>query len=166
MFFITITFFGSNTLKSVSMNDQESKIRPQKIDINSHEPSFYPYSVKINKGNGSCNNINDSYVKLCVPDVIKNINVKVFNLMSRTNEIKYIKWYETCKCKCRLNARVCNNKEIWSKDKCRCECNELIDEGYCDKGTFWNPSISECEHDKSCDIGQYLDYKNCKCKKN
>ena len=45
---------------------------------------------------------------MCVPDVVKNLNVKV--LMSRTNKTRHIKWYETCKCKCRLDASVCNNK--------------------------------------------------------
>ena len=71
---------------------------------------FYPYSIKINKYKGSCNNINDQYAKLCVPDTIKNINVKVFNLMSRTNETLHLEWHKTCKCKCRLDASVCNNK--------------------------------------------------------
>ena len=46
------------------------------------------------------NNINGPYAKLCVPDVVKNLNVKVFNLMSRTNEAMCIEWYETCNCKC------------------------------------------------------------------
>ena len=48
--------------------------------------------------------------KICVPDVVKDLNLKVFNLMSRTNETKNTKWHETCKCKCRLDATVCNNK--------------------------------------------------------
>ena len=51
---------------------------------------FYPYSITINKRKGSFNTINDPYAKLCVPDTIKNINVKVFNLMSRTNETRHI----------------------------------------------------------------------------
>ena len=72
---------------------------------------FYPYSIKINKCKGSCNTINNRYAKLCFPDTIKNINVKVFNLMSRTNETRHIEWYKTCKCKCRLDASVCNNKD-------------------------------------------------------
>ena len=63
--------------------------------INSNEPLFYPYSVKISKCSGSCNNINDPYAKLCAPDSVKNINVKVFNLMSITNETQHIKWHET-----------------------------------------------------------------------
>ena len=60
---------------------------------------------------GSCNNINDSYSKLCVADVVKRVNVKVFNLMTRTNETRHTKWHETCKCKCRLDPTVCNNKQ-------------------------------------------------------
>ena len=94
-----------------SMNNQECKIRTKIIDINNNEPSFYPYSIKVNKYSGSCNNINDPYAKLCVPDVVKNINVKVFNLIPRRNE--------TSKCKCRLDASVCNNKQRWNKYKCR-----------------------------------------------
>ena len=104
------------------MNNQKCKIRRQVININSDEPLFYPYRVKINECSGSCNNINDPYAKLCVPDFVKNINVRVFNLMSRTNETRHIEWYETCKCKCRLDASVCNNKQRWNNDKCRCEC--------------------------------------------
>ena len=115
-FFTAMKFFSCNvlnvnSLKCVSMNNQECKIRPQIINVNSNEPSFYPYSIKINKCSGSYNNINDPYSKLCVPDLVKNINVKVFNLMSRTNETRHIEWHETCKGKCRLDASVCNNKQ-------------------------------------------------------
>ena len=58
--------------------------------MNTNEPMFYPYSIAIKKCKGSCNTINDPYAKLCVPATIKNINVKVFNLVSRTNEKKHI----------------------------------------------------------------------------
>ena len=84
------------------MKNRNCKIRTKIIDINSNEPLFYLFSVSLNKCSGSCNNINDRYAKLCVPDLAKNINVKVFNLMSRNNED--IQWHETCKCKCRLDA--------------------------------------------------------------
>ena len=91
------------------MNNRECKIRTKIIDVNNNEPTFYPHSIKMNKSSGSCNSINDPYAKLCVPDVVKNINVKVFNLISRTNETRHIQWHETCKCKCRLDASFCNN---------------------------------------------------------
>ena len=95
------------------MNNQECKIRSEIINVNTNEPVFYPYSTTINKCKGSCNTINDPYAKLCVPDTIKNVNVKVFNLMSRTNETRHIKWHKTCKCKCRLDASfVTINKEL------------------------------------------------------
>ena len=147
------------------MNNQECKIRPEMININTNEPVFYPHIIKINKCKGSCNIINDPYAKICVPDNIKNTNVKVFNLMSRTNETRHIKWHKTCKCRCRLDASICNNKQRWNDGKCRCECKELVNKGICDKGFIWNPSNCECEFDKSCYIGEYLDYRNCKCRK-
>ena len=75
------------------MNNQECKIRPEIININSNEPLFYLYSVKISKFSGSCNNVNNPYAKLCVPDVVKNTNIKAFNLISRTNETRYIEWH-------------------------------------------------------------------------
>ena len=125
--------------------------------------SFSPLVLKTSKCNGSCNNNNNPYAKLCVPDVIKNLNVKVFNLMSRTNETRHIEWHATCNFKSRLDAIVINNKQRWNDDKCRCECEELIDKGVCENGSIWKPSNCECEFDKSCDIGGYLDYGNCKC---
>ena len=68
------------------------------------------------------------------------------------------------KCKCRLDASVCNNKQGWNEDKCRCECNELIDKEMCEKGFIWNPRNCECKCNKSRDVGEYLEYKNCKCR--
>ena len=137
------------------MNNQECKAIPKIIDLNNNEPVFYLYSIKVNKCSGSCNNINDPYAKLCVPDIIKSINVKVFNLMSRINETRQIIWLETCKCVCRLTSAVCNSRLIWNEDKCECECKEdLINKMACDKGYIWNPSNCACECDKSCDIGQ------------
>ena len=53
-----------NPLKRVSMNNQECKIRPEIINVNNSEPPFYPYIIKVNKCNGNCNNINDTYAKL------------------------------------------------------------------------------------------------------
>ena len=137
--FVTMMFFrcylsSVNTLECVSMNNRKCKVRPKIVNFNSNEPLFYPFCIKTSKCSGSSNNINDPYAKLCVPDVVKKINIKVFNLMSRTNETTH-------------------------------ECKELIDKAVCDKGFIWNPSKCECECDKSCNVGEYLDYSNCKCRK-
>ena len=115
VFFVGLTILSSftsvNSLSCISMNNQECKVRPQIVNVNSDEPVFYPFSIKTSKCSGSCSNINDPYAKICVPDVVKNLNVKAFNLMWRTNEARHIKWHETCKCKYRLDASVCNNKQ-------------------------------------------------------
>ena len=72
---------------------------------------------------------------------------------------------QTCKFDCKFVANVCNNKQCWNKNKCRCECKELMDKGVCDKEYIWNPSNYECECDKACDVGKYFECKNCKCRK-
>ena len=72
--------------------------------------------------------------------------------------------HETCTCMCRLTSCVCNSRQIWNEDKCRCECKELVDKGVCETGYIWNPSNCECECDKSFGIGEYLDYKYCLCR--
>ena len=126
---------------------------------------FFLFYIKTRKCSGICNSTNDAYAKLCVPDIVENLNVKLFNLMSKTNGTRHIEWHETCKFKCRLDDSVCNNKQSWNDDKCRCKCKELIHKGVCNKGLIWNRSNCECECDKSCDVGDYLDYENCKCRK-
>ena len=115
-FFTAMTFFNFNpsnvnSLECFSMKNQVCKTRTKILNINNNEAMLYPFSIKVNKCNGSCNNINNPYVKLCVPDVVKSLNVKVFNLMSRINETRHIIWHETCKYICRLSASVCNNRQ-------------------------------------------------------
>ena len=73
-----------NQLSCISMNNQECKVRPEIINVNSD-------SIETSKCSGSCNNINDPYSKMCVPGTVKKLNVKLFNLMSRTNETRHIK---------------------------------------------------------------------------
>ena len=159
-FFLGLAVISNITgaLECISMNNQACKMTPEIVNINSNNPIFYPFSVKINRCSGNCDNINNPYARICVPDIVK--NVKVFNLMSRTTENRSTKWNETCKCICRLNKIICNNKQRWNIDKCRCECKELIDKGF-----IFNPSNCPCECDKSCNISQYLDYSDCKSKK-
>ena len=115
IFYIGFLFLPSlvstTSLNCISMKNQECKVRPEINDINSNESIFYPFSIETSKCSGSCNNINDPYAKIYVADLIKDLNVKLFNLMSRTNETWHTKCHETCKCKCRLDASVCNNKQ-------------------------------------------------------
>ena len=74
-------------------------------------------------------------------------------------------WHQSCKCVCKSNSSVCNNKQICNSNTCRCDCNEdfagMIN---CAKGYTWNPNTCEFQCDTWCKPGQYLDHKNCVCK--
>ena len=127
VFFIGLTilsdFTNASSLSCISMKNQECKTRPQVVNVNGDEPVFFPFSIETSKCSGSCNNIKYPYAKVCVPDIVKNLNVKVFNLMLRTSKTRSIKLHETCKCIYRLNKIICNSKRRWNEDKRRYEYN-------------------------------------------
>ena len=92
-YFLIGSLFLSNlvsttSLSCISMNNQGCKARPEIINIKNNNLVFYPFSMKTSKCSGNCNNINDPYTKICVSDIVKDLNSKVFNLMSRTNKTK------------------------------------------------------------------------------
>ena len=156
-----------NKLECVSLINRECMPRPKILNVKEGigEALFYPYNVLVNKCSGSCDTLDNPMSKICVPKFIKNVNMKVYNFLRRLNETRNVLWHESCKCVCRLNSSVCNSKQIWNSDTCRCDCNEdfagIIN---CSKGYLWNPSTCECQCDKWCKPGQYLDHKNCVCK--
>ena len=77
MLFVGLTILSNVNLltvapfKCISMTNQECKVRPEIVNVNSNELLFYPLSIKTSKCSGSCNNINDPYAKMCIPDVVK-----------------------------------------------------------------------------------------------
>ena len=167
---LTISLFcilKVRALECVSVVNQKCMPRPKILDVNEGvgEALFYPYNVLGNKCSGSCNTLDDPMAKLCVPNIIKGINMKVYNFLMRLNETRNVVWHESYKCVCKLNSSLCNIKQIWNRDTCRCDYNEdfagII--SY-DKGYMWNPSACECQCDMWCKPGQYLDHKNCICK--
>ena len=150
---LLISLFGiikTKALECVSVVNQKCMPRPKIPDVNEGvgEALFYPYNVQINKCSGSCNTLDNPIEKLTM-----------------LNETRNVLWHESCKCVCKLNSSVCNNKQIWNSNTCRCDCNEdfagIIN---CAKGCTWNPSTCECQCDTRCKPGQYLDHKNCVCK--
>ena len=107
-----------NSLKFISLKNQECKVR--EVVVKSEHMTF-PYDIKVNRCSGNCNDIKNPYAKVYVPDIIKNVTVKIFGLMKLTNKTKQVFFHESCKCICRLDPIVCNNKQRWNKNKCRCE---------------------------------------------
>ena len=152
-----------NTLECLSVINKKCMPRPKVLDVNEGvgETLFYPYNVLVNKCSGSCNTLDDPMAKMCIPNMIKNVNMKVYNFLMRLNETRNVLWHEICKCVCRLNSSVWNSKQIWNSDTCSCDYNEdFAGIMTCNKGFMWNPSTCACECDMWCKPGQYLDYKN------
>ena len=67
-------------MKCVYMSNQECRVRPVIINTNSKKPLFYPEGIIVNKYSGCCNDIINLYVKLCIPVVVKKIDIKVFKV--------------------------------------------------------------------------------------
>ena len=159
----------TKSLECVSVVNQKCAPRPKILDVNEGvgEALFYPYNVLVNKCGGTCNTLDNPMAKMCVPNIIKTVNMKVYNFLMRLNETRNVLWHKSCKCVCRLNSSVCNSKQIWNSDICRWDCDEdfagIIS---CDKGYTWNRSTCTCECDMCCKSGQYLDHKSCVCKIN
>ena len=103
----------------------------------------------------SCKNITNPYSKVCLPDTVKNISVKVFDLTSQQNEFRDIQFHESCKCDCLLNQTACDDKQKWNKDECKHECLKIEK---CDNNSFWNVVNCRCEHKKA---GKLIAEKEC-----
>ena len=112
-----------NALECLSVTNRECMPRPKILDVNEGigEALFYPYNVLVNKCSESCNTLDNPMSKICVPKVIKNVNIKVYNFLMRLSETRNVLWHESCRCVCKLNSSVCNNKQIWNSDTWRCD---------------------------------------------
>ena len=121
------------------LNNQECAVKKVIID---NDYMTFPCKIKVDQCVGICNDKDNPYFKVCTADIVKNISVNVFDLISRKNVLKNVRFHESCKCDCLLDEKVCNNKQKWNKDKSRCECLE-IKEG--DNNSFWNVVKCRCE---------------------
>ena len=113
---LTITLFSTikmRALECVSVVNQKCMPRPKILDVNEGvgEALFYPYNVLVNKCSGSYNTFDNPMAKLRVPNVIKRVNMQVYNFLMELNETPNVLWYESCKCICKLNSSICNNKQ-------------------------------------------------------
>ena len=129
--------------KCISLTNQECKVRKVIVD---NKYMAFPYKIKVNRCVGSCNNINNPCSKVCIPDVIKNITVKMFDLTNLTNTTKQVEFHKSCKCIFKMSSSICSEKQRFHKDKCRCEC---LFNKKCQNGLVWNYSNCECEFKKA-----------------
>ena len=124
------------------LKNQVCKVRKVIAD---NDYMTFPYKIKVDKCIGSCNDKNNPYFKVCLPDSIKTIRVKSFDLISKKNVLKTISFHQNCKCGCLLDEKVCNNLEKWNRDKFRYEC---LKSKRCKISYSWNVNIRRCEMKK------------------
>ena len=134
--------FLKNQPNCLLLKNQECKVR--KVIIDNDYMSF-PNKIKVDKCVGSFNDNNNPYFKVCLPYVIKNISVKVLDLILKKNVLENVRFHKSCKCECLLDEKVYNNKQKWNKNKCRCECLKI---NKCNDGSSWNVVNCRCEFKK------------------
>ena len=124
----------TKALECVSAVNQKCMPRPKILDVNEGvgEALFYPYNVLVNKCSGSCNTLYYPVAKMCVPNIIKRVNMKVYNVLMRLNETRNVLWHESCKCVCRLNSSVCYSTVCnFQSMKSPVELNSLLSKFFC-----------------------------------
>ena len=112
--------------KCISSNNEPCMARPTLIDFNPSESNqqlrCYSLMVNLDKCNGSCITFDDPAGRICVSNKTENVNINVFNMITKNFESKTLKQHISCKCKCKFDGRKCNSKQKWNSDKCRCQC--------------------------------------------
>ena len=126
--FLTGLAFGSNHTNYVSLSSQKCMTQLTLINLHPNEDNqefhYYPFAVKLDRYVGSCNTLNDLSNKVCVLNKTEDLNLSVFNVITRINESKSLTKHISCEYKCRFDRRKCNSDQRWNNDKCRCECKK------------------------------------------
>ena len=102
LFIALLSFSKSSATKFVSLNNKPCMIRPFLVDVSPVELNYYPFMVSLGKCSGSSNSVDEFCTKICVPSKTKDVNVKLFNLTTRTNEAKTLIKTISCDCKCKF----------------------------------------------------------------
>ena len=149
---ILVLVSTANSLKCILLKNQECRVR--RLIVN-NEYITYPYSIKVNRYNGNCNNISNSYPRVCnisnsyprvcILDITKIFTLKIFDLMTLTNKTKQIIFHKSCKYDVDYLLFVTINKSgIKDRCRCKCRCECLINKKCSNK--FWNPNGCKCEY--------------------
>ena len=108
---VLLSFSVSLARKCVSLNNEPCMIRLTVIDLNSVDHDYFLLRVSLDKYSGSCNAADGLPTKICVPSKTKDINIKVFNVMTRRYETKTLIKQISSDCKCKFNTATCNSNQ-------------------------------------------------------
>ena len=91
-------------------------------DLNHVELNYYSFMVSLDKGRRSCNVVDELSAKICVSSKKKDINIKVFNMVTMVNEATSFVKNNSCDYKCKFNNITCISNQKWNNETCQCDC--------------------------------------------
>ena len=98
-------------------------VRPILINLSPVKLKNYPFIISLDKCTGICNALSP---KICVPKETKEINVKVFDMITNKNKAKIMQKHISCDCKCKFNCTTCNPNQKWNNITIQCKCKTII----------------------------------------
>ena len=83
---------------------------------------YYQFMVNLDRFNGCFNTLNNPFKRICVPNKTEDVNLSIFNMITKINKSKTLTRHISCICKSKFDGRKCNSNQKWKNDKCQCEC--------------------------------------------
>ena len=115
----------SNFAACIYLSNQSWMTRLTLFDLNPDEDNqglcYYQFMVDLGRCNGSCNTLDDTSGKTCVPSKTENVNIKVFHMITRINGSKTLTKHLSSKCKYKFDGRKCTSNKRWNNDLFRCK---------------------------------------------
>ena len=143
---------ASNHKKCASLSNKKCTTQLTLINIRSNEYTqglcYYVFVINLDKYVRSCNALNDLSKKVYVPNAIEDLNLNVFNIITRINESKTLTKHIPCKCKFRFDGRKCNSDQKGNNDKRQCKWKNVKEHHVCKKDCVWNPVACSWNNDK------------------
>ena len=96
----------------------------------------YPFVANLGGCNGICNTLDDLSSRIWTPNKTEDVNLNVFNMITRINESKAIPKHISCDCRCKFDGGKCNSNQKWNNDKCWCQCKNPANIAYAKKIIF------------------------------
>ena len=140
----------------ISLNNQPCMTRSTFIDLNPHGYNqvlrYYSFMVNLDRCNRNCNTFDDLSYRICVSNKTADLNLSVFNVITRINEPKTLAKHTACKRKRKFDGRKCNSNQKCNNDKCWCDWKNPRKNQVCEKYFIWNPGICTRQNGKYLEI--------------
>ena len=107
--------------------------KPTLIDLNPIELNYYLFMISLDKCNENCNAVDYLFMKMCVPSKTKDVNINVFNVITRIHEAETSEKHISCHCKCKFFSTTCGSNQKWNNNTCQRVCKRYC---ACKKNIF------------------------------